>query len=244
MATECQNFAVLDIETNLAHDTIWMAGVYLPATGESIACVSPDELRAALRNVTTIVGHNLIDFDLPVLEDVWGWKWKAWTRDTIVMSRLYDPSIEGGHSLKAWAKRVNKNLKLDFEVEDFDAGLTDEMKEYCLADCRATWDLFVWLQAALKDAKFSDESIRLEHLVRKHTTKQTRNGFIGQPRPTSVSRTRLRSLTPDQGSKLRNDLRLRVRYGRSSLRRVNLKLMKRPWKQTLISWRRSWSLST
>ena len=64
--------AVLDIETNLSHDTIWMAGVYLPAQNESVHCASSSELSATLKGVDAVIGHNLLAFDLPVLQRVWG----------------------------------------------------------------------------------------------------------------------------------------------------------------------------
>lgn len=171
------SIAVLDIETNLAHDTIWMAGVYHPLSGQSICCLTLEELYAALSGVTTVVGHNLIGFDLPVLRDVWDFEWNRCVADTLVLGRLYDPSLEGGHSLRAWALRAGKELKDDFNVADFDNGLTQEMIDYCLQDCRANWDVYQHITAALAADKFSDGSIELEHAVARLTKKQVDNGF-------------------------------------------------------------------
>ena len=82
------SIAVVDIETNLAHDTVWMAGVYHPHSGTSTCCLTLAELYVALSGVTEIVGHNLIGFDLPVLRDVWGFEWNRVVHDTLVLGRF------------------------------------------------------------------------------------------------------------------------------------------------------------
>jgi len=169
--------AVVDIETNLAHDTIWMAGVYIPERNEAVSCTTSSALWDALRGVDTIIGHNLLAFDLPVLERVWGWKWNGEVQDTIVLGRLLNPAIEGGQSLKAWALRAGKELKEEFDAANFDKGLTDDMIHYCLQDCRANWDVYVHIIAELDRQGFSDQSRILEHAVTKYTAQQVRNGF-------------------------------------------------------------------
>jgi DNA polymerase I-like protein with 3'-5' exonuclease and polymerase domains len=169
--------AVVDIETNLAHDTIWMAGVYLPERNEAVSCTTSSALRDALRGVDTIIGHNLLAFDLPVLERVWGWAWEGKVHDTLVMGRLLNPPAEGGHSLKAWALRAGKELKQDFDVTDFDKGLTDDMIRYCLQDCRANWDVYEHIVAELDRQDFSQQCRDLEHAVAEATVQQIANGF-------------------------------------------------------------------
>lgn len=171
-----QNVAVLDIETNLAHDKIWMVGLYFPSSGMSTYVTNSDELSKELHDVDTIIGHNLLGFDLPVLADCWGWSFAGVVRDTLVMGRLLNPSIEGGHSLREWAKRAGGELKDSFT--DFDGGLTDEMIEYCIQDCVANWDVYKHLQKLLESESFSQESVELEHEVRRITTEQERNGFM------------------------------------------------------------------
>ena len=169
--------AVMDIETNLAHDTIWMAGVYIPERNEAVSCTTSSALWEALRGVDTIIGHNLLAFDLPVLERVWGWKWNGTVQDTLVLGRLLNPAIEGGHSLKAWALRAGKELKEEFNTADFDKGLTDDMIHYCLQDCRANWDVYEYIVSELDRQGFSEQCRILEHAVAKHTAQQVRNGF-------------------------------------------------------------------
>ena len=174
---EQKNYAVVDIETNLSWNTIWMAGVYFPASGMSTPCYTVKELASALAGIDVIVGHNLINFDLPVLSNVWGFDWTGDVVDTLVLSRLLNPSIDGGHSLKQCALRAGKELKDEFNAADFDLGLTDAMIDYCLQDCRANWDVYEHITASLDELGFSQESRDLEHRVATITRKQVDNGF-------------------------------------------------------------------
>lgn len=171
-----QNVAVLDIETSMDWKTIWMAGLYFPDSGKSMHVTNVTELREALRDVDAVVGHNLLGFDLPVLLDVWGFDWDHRVVDTLVLGRLYNPSLDGGHSLREWAKRAGGELKDDFT--DFDGGLTQEMIDYCLQDCRSTWDVYLHIGKLLDELGVSDEAAELEHSVRRYTTEQERNGFM------------------------------------------------------------------
>jgi hypothetical protein len=83
-----------------------------------------------------MVGHNIIGFDGPILSKVWGVKIPiSKVRDTLVMSRLLNPQLEGGHSLRAWGERIGE-YKDDFT--DFDGGLSDEMVTYCKQDVTVT----------------------------------------------------------------------------------------------------------
>ena len=166
---------VLDIETNMAHDVIWMAGVYCPAAGEATAHYDLESLYNRLSGVDEIIGHNLIGFDLEVLRNVWGFDWNRAVTDTLVVGRLLNPSADGGHSLRAWAERAGGELKDSFT--DFDAGLTPEMVEYCLQDCRANWDVYQYMLQLKDEYGFSDESVALEHQVARITRKQEADGF-------------------------------------------------------------------
>jgi len=169
---------VLDIETNLAWTQIWMVGLFFPDTGKSIVVYNKEELQEALgAEAETLIGHNIINFDLPRLSELWGFNWRGDVIDTIVLGRLYHPSIEGGHSLRAWAGRAGKVLKGDFDPAKFDEGITDEMIQYCKTDCAATWDVYTLLTQWLTKEQFTPESIALEHSIAFAVTEQERTGF-------------------------------------------------------------------
>ena len=170
-------YAVVDIETTLDWKRIHLAGVYLPDSGKSTACYNATQLQAALTGVSTVIGHNLIGFDLPRLEEIWGFVWTGAVKDTLILGRLLDPSIDGGHSLKQWAMRTGQELKQEFSVEAFDGPLTDEMVEYCLTDCRATWHVYRHIEKRLKKLDFSEHCQQLEHDVACIISEQVSNGF-------------------------------------------------------------------
>ena len=160
------NVLVLDIETNLTHDTIWCCvangDVYTDAKG----------LQQLVNSHDIIVGHNIIGFDGPILSKVWGVKIPiSKVRDTLVMSRLLNPQLEGGHSLRAWGERIGE-YKDDFT--DFDGGLSDEMVTYCKQDVTVTAELYRRLDRDLKDF---GRSVELEHQVAVLMKRQENNGF-------------------------------------------------------------------
>ena len=69
---------VLDIETNLAHDTIWCCAVnssWLAAFNSKVFKnykADIDALQSLIDYADVVVGHNIIGFDGPVLSRVWG----------------------------------------------------------------------------------------------------------------------------------------------------------------------------
>jgi DNA polymerase-1 len=165
---------LIDIETNLAHDTIWCAVTQDIDTGDVTVYTSPAKLKSVVQSYDKIVGHNIIGFDAPVLREVWGISiHKSKVIDTLVMSRLNNPVQEGGHSLKNWGKMLN-NDKINFDAEDFDGGLTDEMLEYCKQDVALNVEVYKVLEKALEG---QEAALELEHEVAIQMTRQERHGF-------------------------------------------------------------------
>ena len=162
---------VLDIETNLAHDKIWCC---VTRVEHEVTVFTHQHgcLKQLIKEADVIVGHNIIGFDGPVLSRVWGIKIPlSKVRDTLVMSRLWNPQLEGGHSLRAWGERLG-DFKGDFT--DFDSGLSDEMVEYCEQDVYVTSLLYDKLTKEL--SSFGD-SVELEHKISFIMKKQEDNGF-------------------------------------------------------------------
>lgn len=168
---------VLDIETNLAHDKIWLCVTKDIDTGEIMEWydIDTNTFSVYVSKAEMIIGHNIIGFDAPVLNRVWGTKIRAsQCYDTLLMSRLLDPSIEDGHSLDAWGKRLGDH-KIGFT--DFEGGLTEEMIEYCIQDVNLTAKLYNHLVKALQLAKIGEQAIDIEHKVAAICSQQERNGF-------------------------------------------------------------------
>jgi DNA polymerase I-like protein with 3'-5' exonuclease and polymerase domains len=165
---------VLDIETNSAHDKIWCVVCRDLKTDVVSIFTQPNSLQQYLDSVEKIIAHNGIFFDFPVLKKVWNITVKkSQVIDTLVLSRLYNPSLEDGHSLAAWGQRLGFP-KGDFK--DFDNGLTDEMLEYCKQDTLVTAKLYQHLTKEMEN-DFSQKSVELEHQVAIIIAEQERNGF-------------------------------------------------------------------
>ena len=168
------NTCYLDIETTLDHSTIWCA--VTKVKNDIQVHTTPDTLKKVLHDSQQIVGHNLIGFDCHVLDSVWGVRIpRGSVVDTLYLSRLYNPSQEGGHSLRNWGEILGGAGKIAFE--DYDGGLTDEMVEYCIADVELTERVHQWLALQIRKEGFSQQSVELEHNVGWIVTEQERNGF-------------------------------------------------------------------
>jgi DNA polymerase I-like protein with 3'-5' exonuclease and polymerase domains len=165
----------LDIETNLAHTRIWCAGYSVDGGPPQITQYA-QEVKDLVAKADLVVGHNIVGFDAPVLERVWGIKVpakKMW--DTLLLSRLWNPSMDGGHSLDAWGQRL-RYPKGDFR--DYDAGYSEEMAEYCKNDIGLTVELHKYLEKALANDGFSEDCRVLERNVAYIIEQQVRNGFM------------------------------------------------------------------
>lgn len=174
MASETQKYMYCDIETDgLNPTTIWCAVCLYNGTA-TVICNEEDfkQYMAAMPNVT-IVGHNFIGFDLPVLKRLWGVDIpRERIEDTLVLSRLADPSRVGGHSLRKWGEYLGfpKGDHTDWSC------LSPEMIDYCIQDTKVTQAVHEAVKKEL--AGFSSESQKLEHEVQWIIQEQERNGWL------------------------------------------------------------------
>jgi DNA polymerase I-like protein with 3'-5' exonuclease and polymerase domains len=182
---------VLDIETTLDHNTIWMVVTKDIDTGEVNVWKAANNLVEYLKDTTLIVAHNGISFDFPILNKLWSTKIRlSQVYDTLIASRLLDPSIENGHSLDAWGTRLGRN-KIDYtgvwtwlmdrreeyKGECFNVPHMALLEHYCIRDVEVTCDLYKHLTAEFTKKDFSQESLTLEHKVASIIAEQERNGF-------------------------------------------------------------------
>jgi DNA polymerase I len=166
---------VIDIETNLAHSTIFLAVTNNLDTGEISCHRSPESLKPLIEQNVNLIGHNVIAFDAYLLNRLWGTKIRlSQLTDTLILSRLLNPEIEGGHSLDAWGSRLNCPKS---SFTDFDAGWSQEMQDYCIQDTHVTAKLYHHLMAEKKKHQFSDQCVELEHKVQAIIAQQIRNGW-------------------------------------------------------------------
>lgn len=159
LLSERKGLVVFDIETNGLYDYVdkfWCMWAFVPATKEWRG-FRPDELEEAckfLSGFKYVVGHNMLDYDLPTMAKLGGLDVKGVrVVDTLIISRFLEPDRFGGHSLKAWGKRLG-NEKDSYGEETVNAWdkFSEEMYVYCKQDVDLTYDLFVELQKQMGDS--------------------------------------------------------------------------------------------
>ena len=166
---------IFDIEGNGLQPTVIHCLVAKELDGK-IYKYGPDKIEegiAFLNEADTLIGHNILSYDIPVIQKLYGVDLSDKDiEDTLVMSRLFNPIRENGHSLKTWGYRVN--FFKQEQPEDFEV-FTPEMLEYCCHDVRLNELVY---HALLKEQQgFSEESVALEHKVARVMIDQENNGF-------------------------------------------------------------------
>jgi len=187
---------VIDIET----DGIDATKVHCIAIGEwdgenvEVIGYGPGDLEKALtrlKEADTLIGHNIIGFDLPILKRLHGFSYDSVNIiDTLLMSKLkygdlwihevkkareWRPTpktLTGSHSLKAWGVRLGM-LKGDFNESTDWEEFSTEMLEYCMNDVRVTTKLCAHLDVA----KMDQRSVTMEHKFALIMTQQQIDGF-------------------------------------------------------------------
>lgn len=136
-----------------------------------------------------LIGHNIIGYDLPVLQRLYDYVPNARITDTLVMSRLVYPNrrerdvthrwkhldtkLYGSHSLKAWGQRLDF-AKGDYgQTEDAWEKLSEAMVEYCIQDVELTHKLYGILKPKLQSRK----ALSLEQELTVICNRQERHGI-------------------------------------------------------------------
>jgi DNA polymerase-1 len=171
---------VFDIETDGLLDTLTQIHciVLKDIDTNEVFSFSPADVEQGLDmlyKADTIIGHNIINFDIPAIEKVYPtFETQAEVLDTLVLSRVIKADqtntdfsslvlprkLNGSHGLKAWGIRLGL-LKGDFgETTDW-SRWSEEMQSYCEQDVEVTHSL--WKHLAPE--KWSQESITFEHQI-------------------------------------------------------------------------------
>jgi DNA polymerase I-like protein with 3'-5' exonuclease and polymerase domains len=136
--------------------------------------IEPDRIEfglSVLAKATCLIAHNGINYDLPVLEKLYGFTPDCPVYDTIIMSKMWNADLNGGHSLESWGERFKfpKGEHTDWSK------YTDAMGEYCLQDCRVTAKVFDYLQSKVD---VNGKPYRLEAAVAKIQAQQEDRGVL------------------------------------------------------------------
>ena len=167
--------AIVDIETDSLQPTKIHCIVTRDLKTEEVQVwdsTNLDKFKSWTTTVDKFVMHNGVSFDAPVLNRLLNTNIKLnQIEDTLIMSQLFNPIREGGHSLNSWGERLNYPK---WECKDFST-YTKDMLEYCKNDVELTAKLYEKL--AEESKKFSSYSITLEHKIRAIIDQQENNGF-------------------------------------------------------------------
>ena len=169
---------VFDIEANgLNPDTVWCIIAYEREAKEYIEW-SGDTLPnfkdwVKEQGELEVIGHNIIGYDIPVLEQLLDVDFsKCKVTDTLVMSRLAEPSRLGGHGLENWGQLLQQPKGEHSDWLNF----SQDMVEYCKQDVRVNELVY---QRLLRDLNsFGTESVMLEGQVQRIISKQIENGWL------------------------------------------------------------------
>ena len=131
-----------------------------------------DGFRDLISEPCELIGHDILGYDVPTLERLMGMEFgQHLLTDSLVLSRLSNPSRIGGHSLKNLSRNTEEEKT---HHEDWSV-ISDDMVEYCVQDVVAT--IVVYLRLIQELAGFSEESIRLEHKVQTIVQRQVKRGW-------------------------------------------------------------------
>jgi len=160
---------------------------------DEVHTFDPTQTQEALEfmdNAQTLIGHNIIDYDLRVMKKLHDYTYKGKIVDTLVYSRTvwsdvkeidfklskkgdFPQKLIGSHSLKAWGYRLGE-LKGDFNIggESF-AVYTPEMLDYCIQDTQVTAKLY----RKIMEKNFSQQALDLETEIHTCLLQQQEHGF-------------------------------------------------------------------
>ena len=140
-----------------------------------------------LSGASLLVGHNILKFDLPVIEKLYPeYKIEGEVFDTLLVSRLIwtnrkeldfqmkelPLNLAGRHSLESWGYRLGLR-KGDYAKENDFSVWTPAMQTYCERDVEVTYELF----KLIEKQNYSTEAIKLEHDFARCIYLQEAHGF-------------------------------------------------------------------
>ena len=166
---------VFDIETDDLKATKIHCIVAQDVDTKEIYKFPPNKLEEGynlLQSADKLIGHNIIGFDIPMVEKFGDVKLTHKIVDTLVLSRLFNPMREGGHSLESWGYRL-KLPKIEFEEY---TQYSNDMLVYCTRDVQLNTLVLEKLKRESKG--FSQQSVALEQEVARILKQQETDGFL------------------------------------------------------------------
>ena len=127
------------------------------------------EVLQRLQDADSVIGHNIIGYDLPVIHKLYSWFDRpGLVVDTLLLSRLYHADmmsldkkhlwegmplkLYGKHSLESYGYRLNER-KGDYGSTSDWKNWNQEMEDYCVQDVNVTTKLWQHFQPYLNGSR-------------------------------------------------------------------------------------------
>lgn len=188
--------AVFDIETNGLYfetTTIHCIAIKIEDNDTLVYTAKPikgsagsiNEALDILSKCATLIGHNIINFDIPTITKLYPNFTYNKVLDTLLLSKLLYPNLivvdsnrlnmpsklRGSHSLKAWGYRLGNHKE---QHEDWSI-LSEDMVEYCRQDVNVNYDMFKRFE---KKGLPPEEAIWLEQEFARVISRQEKYGVL------------------------------------------------------------------
>jgi len=154
-----------------------------------------------LEEADHLIGHNAINYDIPVLKKLYpNKKFECKVSDTLVMSRVIytdiytsdlklgkkmPKDVRGRHSLKSWGYRLDF-YKGDFgETSDWSA-YSEDMLDYCEQDVMLTAKVLEHFKGKPNYWKEGSRCLEIEHKFATIIDRQVKNGFTFNENAASI----------------------------------------------------------
>ena len=255
---------IWDIEADHLLDevtTVW-CNVFRNTKTDEVHTFDPTQTQEAMdfmdSEITTLIGHNVFDYDLRVMKKLHDYTFKGNVIDTLVYSRTIWPDVKeidfklhakgllpqkliGSHSLKAWGHRLGE-LKGDYNSgsESF-AAYTTEMLDYCIQDTAVTAKLY----QKITQKNFSKEALDLETEIHTLLIQQQEHGFDFDTKSAQKLYSKLAQRKADIEAELVEtfeptvvELKTKTKtipFNPASRQQIGERLMKRGWKPELMT---------
>ena len=171
---------LFDVEADGLDPTKIFCIVCMDIDTKEIYSFDVDNIKSGLSflgKATKLIGHNILGYDLPAIHKVTGVDLShIKVVDTLVLSRLFNPTREGGHGLESWGYRLGFPKGTYGSSEGAWERYTPEMLEYCINDVKLNKRVYNRLKVESKG--FSAKSVQLEHNVAKILQEQRYHGFV------------------------------------------------------------------
>lgn len=132
-----------------------------------------EDFLSFMSGVTLLVGHNILGYDLPVLQNLLSFTYPLdGVIDTLVVSKLTNYSKEGGHSIETYGKEFGLP-KIEFS--DW-TKWSQEMEDYCVRDVDINLHVYNKYLRIISDPAWKP-SIDLEQRFQRVVNSLHNNGF-------------------------------------------------------------------